>query len=375
MGFEPRSFLAEAPTPPEPGTVTGAVEALLSLGALKPADGGEDWVSAGTEVTALGTHLARLPCDVRSGKLLVLGALLGCPTAAAAVAGCLSVRSPLLRADDEQEARRKELRNAMRPGGGKSDHCFLARLMELWARDRSRAARRDLCQRFGLGYERMYEAESTQRQLLGELRGLGFQQARGDGDSNWRLIRAAVCGAFYPFVAKVERPLPKFAEGLTGAVQLEDEARSIKYFVRERESSGRLARTRAFIHPSSCIFSQSSYTVPYVVFSAKQVQPPRNPEDSSRLSLSSASECSVFALLLFGGQLRVDHQKNNATVVLDGFVQFGAGSTSVGALVERLRAGVDELLRMKIEDPSLRLEENTMAQTLVELLETDGVGN
>jgi len=351
------------------------VEALLSMGALRPAEGSDDWTAAGTEVSALGEHLARLPCDVRSGKLLVLGALLGCPEAAAAVAGCLSVRSPLLRGDEEQEARRKELRGAMRPGGGKSDHCLLAQLMALWGKDRGRAARRELCQKYGLGYERMYEAESTQRQLLGELRGLGFrQEAAGDGELSWRLLRAVVCGSFYPFVAKVERPLPKFVEGIAGAVQVENEARDIRYFVREREVGGRLARMRAFIHPSSCIFSQSSYTVPYVVFSAKQVQPPRNPEDSSRLSLSSASECSVFALLLFGGHLRVDHKQNQATVVLDDFVQFSAGSTSVGALVERLRAGVDELLRMKIEDPSLRLEDNSIAQTLVELLETDGVG-
>merc|ERR1711957_1052004 len=102
------------------------------------------------EVTSLGQHLVRLPCDVRLGKLLVMGSVLGCPWPAAALAGCLSVRSPLLRGDEDTDQKRHQLRRSLRPGGGRSDHCMLAQLGMLWAEANGREGRRQLCSDYGV---------------------------------------------------------------------------------------------------------------------------------------------------------------------------------------------------------------------------------
>ena len=111
----------------------------------------------------------------------------------------------------------------------------------------------------------------------------------------------------YPFVAYVNRPPPKYAEGLAGAVQKDSEARELKYFVQGEDDGAPEAearpRQRAFLHPSSVLFKEllcsiilfniilyfmilyyiilyyillltqeSSYSCPYVVFSERLVQ-------------------------------------------------------------------------------------------------------
>ena len=59
--------LNEAPEPPKQETVNAALKELEEVGALS--DG---------KLTSLGSHLATFPVDVRVGKLLVHGTLLGC---------------------------------------------------------------------------------------------------------------------------------------------------------------------------------------------------------------------------------------------------------------------------------------------------------
>ncbi|KAJ1455787.1 P-loop containing nucleoside triphosphate hydrolase protein [Pelagophyceae sp. CCMP2097] len=86
---------AALPEPPEPAAVTGAAEMLIAIGALEEIGEG----SAKREsLTQLGALLARLPVDVRLGKLAVLGACFG-PAAlddALTVAAALANRSPFM---------------------------------------------------------------------------------------------------------------------------------------------------------------------------------------------------------------------------------------------------------------------------------------
>ena len=62
-----RAFLARAIDPPDRAAVDGAIQLLQELQALDP----------GMALTPLGHHLARLPVDVRVGKMLVFGCVLG----------------------------------------------------------------------------------------------------------------------------------------------------------------------------------------------------------------------------------------------------------------------------------------------------------
>jgi len=53
---------------------------------------------------ATGRHLSQLPVDAGVGKLLVLGAALGCLSTCLTVAACLSYRTPFASSHDQQDA-------------------------------------------------------------------------------------------------------------------------------------------------------------------------------------------------------------------------------------------------------------------------------
>jgi len=302
------------------------------------------------------------------------------------------VRSPLARPWMEgQEARRDALRrHALKGhGGGKSDHCFWVAIMEAYLRANPR---RKFCADLGLSFERMTEVETLRLQLLRGLRSLGFEEDEIETNSgDWRVVRAAVVAGLYPYIAHVVRPPPKFAEGLSGAVQVDNEARELRYFVRDDKNSGRSSSLpsatlpasqpewrqrqqgqRAFLHPSSLLFKECNYSCPYVVFSEQTVQPQNNSQYPTRLSLGGCSEASVYALLLFGGGLAVDH--HSACISVDGWIQFRGGSTTVVAMLQRLREAIDRLLLRKVEEPHLRIVEDKVARCVVKLITTDGLG-
>ncbi|CAI5990013.1 unnamed protein product [Closterium sp. NIES-65] len=80
----PAQFLSKAIEPPKEEAVRSAMKTLREVGAV---DERED-------LTALGTHLAALPVDVRIGKMMIYGAVMGCLSTALTIAACLSYRSP-----------------------------------------------------------------------------------------------------------------------------------------------------------------------------------------------------------------------------------------------------------------------------------------
>lgn len=86
--------LNEAPEPPKQETVNAALKELEEVGALS--DG---------KLTSLGSHLATFPVDVRVGKLLVLGTLLGCCSRVLTAAAAMSTKSPFLRTEAGEQAK------------------------------------------------------------------------------------------------------------------------------------------------------------------------------------------------------------------------------------------------------------------------------
>ena len=120
--------LSRAPDPPAPEAVREAVEALTEAGAL----------DAAGELTPLGHHLARLPVDVRAGKIIVLGAVLGALRPALTIAAYLSSKSPFLAPYDERDAADGVRRALAAPGakgiaaGQRSDHLVVVAAYDGW---------------------------------------------------------------------------------------------------------------------------------------------------------------------------------------------------------------------------------------------------
>ena len=93
-------FLGKALEPPEGDSVASAIKTLKQIGALNEKE----------NLTALGQHLATLPVDVRVGKMLLYGAVLGCLSPVLTIAAVLGGRAPFvapLEKRDEADAAKR----------------------------------------------------------------------------------------------------------------------------------------------------------------------------------------------------------------------------------------------------------------------------
>merc|ERR1712137_1389007 len=120
---------------------------------------------------------------------------------------------------------------------------------------------------------------------MGGLRGLGFDLRNSDDRSagEWRALRVAVTAGFYPCIAKVNRPVAEFTEGISGAVEKATEARKLRYFIQVDDSKAASSNggniehngvgrgswaneMRGFLHPASLLFQETSYSCPWSCF-------------------------------------------------------------------------------------------------------------
>ncbi|KAL8765644.1 MAG: hypothetical protein Q9194_006502, partial [Teloschistes cf. exilis] len=252
------TFLASALTPPESLAVGGAVDLLRRMGALD-----------GNELTALGRHLSMIPADLRCGKLMVYGATFGCFEACLTISAILTARSPFVSPQDKREES-KAARASFAPNQG--DLLCDLKAYEEWANMKSHSSYCDLrlwCEDHFLSTQTLNDISSNRSQYLSSLQDAGFiptsynnnnnnnnnpntHRSLNAHNANHALIRALIAGAFNPQLARIDLPDKKFATSVSGAVAIDPEARTIKFF---NQDNGRV-----FVHPSSTLFDAQSFT-------------------------------------------------------------------------------------------------------------------
>ncbi|KAJ2525284.1 hypothetical protein GGI11_000189 [Coemansia sp. RSA 2049] len=206
-------FLQQAPEPPQQSAVMQAVFELQEAGALD-----ED-----EELTPIGRHLCYLPLDLTVGKLLVVGALLGCLDPVLTVAASLSTTASVLQPPfagsalqpSADIAHAKYRNNAMRflsftdCGGGNressralSDFLVVLAAYEDWRKTATqqqqqqpgsnRAKLAGFCRANGLNMDALEELEDCREQYLRLLATTGIAAADNrparprEGSSNTR---------------------------------------------------------------------------------------------------------------------------------------------------------------------------------------------
>eukprot|EP00948_MAST-09A_sp_MAST-9A-sp1_P001859 g1859.t1 len=238
-------FLGRVLEPPPHEQIEGALEVLRDVGATE--------CTLEQKLTSLGKHLARLPCDVRVGKLLIYGSLLRCTEEALTLAAVMTSRSPFLSSfrDEASELRQKLASNS------NSDHVALLRIFDRWQKlKHSRKDQRTFCEKNYLSFIGMMNLNDARRQFRKDLRSVGLEQssrtvstssnisilasASGTGTrivvgdeftlQKMRVIRAILCAGLYPNVLHVVFPDQKFIETHSGALAKTAEAREIRYF-------------------------------------------------------------------------------------------------------------------------------------------------
>jgi ATP-dependent RNA helicase DHX57 len=365
MGVQDVSgFLASALTPPESTAVEGAVRLLSQMGAITD-----------NELTALGRHMSMIPADLRLGKLLVYGATFGCLEAALTIASVLTARSPFMSPRERDQDTRNEF-NRLRASFSKNQGDLLVdlRAYEQWSALRSKgASTRDLrfwCQDNSLSSQTMFDITSNRAQYLSSLKEISFiptsyssSNPSSHGmytkqNANDALIRALIAASFSPQIARIQLPDKKFAAGIAGAVELDPEAREIKYFNQE---NGRI-----FVHPSSTLFSSQTFpsNAAFVAYFNKMA--------TSKIFIRDITPFNAYSLLMFAGKIQVDTLGRG--LVIDEWIRL-RGWARIGVLVSRLRGMLDSVLEGMVREPGkgMSAREQEVVSVVRNLVERDGL--
>ena len=374
-------FLQSLLDPPEQDQIKSALYSLMKIGAVdRNGDTGL--------LTPLGTHLAGIPAPPVIGKLLIMGCLLGCRDISVAIAASLSAgRSPFLRIDSFNNGNRKgnedleqemknysnkqilEERASLFKMVGNSDHVMLGKAFLQW-RDCSGTERKRYCDKLGLAFNGMREILTLTRQLDSSLTSLGFHPSEvcNTNDSSWRIVKSVLVASLSPTqIVRVQRPTTKYTETVEGAVEKDGTAKELKFFIRsgcdsmndqDIQNTSKVTMSneeRVFIHPSSNNFAVGSYSCPWIVYH-RLIR-------TSKAYISDATECNPYSLLLFGGKMEV--QASKGLIVLDDWIRLSANAR-IGSLIGGLRQKVDELLMVKVSDPSLDVAGSTEMKLITE---------
>ena len=245
-----RAFLASAITPPDYLAIESALNLLTRIGALD---------SGSSELTALGRHLSLIPADLRCSKLMVYGATFGCLESTITIAAILTVKSPFISPHNKREDA-KATRAAF--GNGQGDLICDLHAFDEWCKMKSSPSSgyrsvKSWCDENFLSVNTLQDIASNRTQYLSSLKEAGFIPNNYSPPpipidiTNPALLRALIAAAFNPQYARIEFPEKKFAASVSGAVELDPEARTIRFY---SEENGRV-----FVHPGSTLFGAQGF--------------------------------------------------------------------------------------------------------------------
>ncbi|CAR26589.1 ZYRO0B13354p [Zygosaccharomyces rouxii] len=394
-----KKFLATGLDPPPLKTLERASAMLTTVGLLNEYD---------DSLTELGKFISMMPVmDSKHGKLLIYSIIFGVTDVGILLASILSIGAPFIN-DFNLRDKIKALLQKYEPRG---DLLAMAEILRQYLQLQGGSAKNQFLKEHCLSYNKVRDIMSSRTQFYSILKDVGFIPFKEDQKTNVYLnrnsgnvavLKAVLTGAFYPHVARVQLPDPKYMTTSVGAIEKDPEAKAIKYWIRNDEYIDALREgptgeiplpaKRAFIHPSSVLFTSNgssnsqevttldevdeasvkksftSTTVskfPFVIFNSSQV--------TTKLFLREITPTSTLSLLLFGGPLsyEVNGSQHSPGIVLDQWLPIRTWCKN-GVLIKELRTLLDQAIRDKLENPKYgdkALENNDTSNTVLKLVE------
>eukprot|EP00927_Polykrikos_kofoidii_P039621 TRINITY_DN33979_c0_g1_i1.p1 TRINITY_DN33979_c0_g1~~TRINITY_DN33979_c0_g1_i1.p1 ORF type:complete len:1629 (+),score=292.31 TRINITY_DN33979_c0_g1_i1:82-4968(+) len=369
-GLQPSCF-AQCIDPPPKTRIDQAVATLRSIGAVEegqrpanavlqfgPVSSDEAWIVP----TPVGLCLAKLPCDVRLGKMLLLSALFGGVDPVLSIAATLSHRSPL--ATPFSESRRAQARSVhctelLPKGGPPSDHLALHAAYSKWEHAKKKNTADSLCHKLWLNGQVMQAIKEIRQDLLDSLKSEGYcetytrEEITPEDLRSASTVTAILFAGLFPNVARVDAPphatnkVPLF---LAGSEHIKLHPGSLC-----RERTEGLHRTN---HRWICYHTKMKTT---------------------QVFLRDCSFLTPNALLLFGGDtssINIHPIEKTVSIGNGGerhWHAFYAASRSV-AMVRQLRYAFDSMLRRKATNPRCPLtsEDRAVVAAYVAVINSDG---
>ena len=395
-------FLGKALEPPEEDSIKSAIKTLRQIGALDEKE----------NLTSLGQHLASLPVDVRVGKMLLYGAVLGCLGPVLTIAAVLGGRSPFVapldKRDDADAAKRMFAED-------QSDHLTNLNAFNAWldARALGKGAEMAFTRDNFLSFRTLEGIADLRAQFAQLLHEAGFLGT--DGKSKNRGGRGARGVKTIPAprgAAGVDAPAlppppavgsesaqgrsfnPRRLMGRRGAPPPDD---PIWLDANRNSNNTRLLKAVLVaglypnlvkvgtphkpsappklhylsdegkeemlqVHPSSVNYGAKKFGSRWLVYH-ERVQ-------TTGVYVRDCSTVTPYQLLLFGGKIEVRHAEG--TLSLDRWATFKAPAR-VGVLLKEIRARLDGVLRDKIERPDedVFASGGPVVEAILQLLNTE----
>ncbi|KAM9735606.1 LOW QUALITY PROTEIN: ATP-dependent RNA helicase DHX29 [Menidia menidia] len=337
----PEDFLSQALDAPQPQSVSNAVSLLRKIGACHPDN---------HALTPLGHHLASLPVNVKIGKMLIYGAILGCLEPIATIAAAITEKSPF-----STPMNRKEEANLAKGALAlaSSDHLTIYNAYLGWRNSQSEGPRGEasFCRKHFLNRTALITIENVKQDLMRMVEQAGFWSP---GPSpGWKrppppapptrervaVLKAALAAGLYDNVGRLL---------CTPSVD-----------VLERVAcTAETPQGRAQVHPSSV--NRNLQTHGWLLYQEKVKY--------GKIYLRDTTLMSPFPLLLFGGDIDIQHREK--LITLDGWIHFQA-PVRIGVIFKQLRKLMDSLLEKKLENPRMSLEGETTIQVILDLIKSD----
>ncbi|KYM95193.1 putative ATP-dependent RNA helicase DHX36 [Cyphomyrmex costatus] len=309
-----KQFLATVMDPPDLKAIDLSVELLETLNAL---DENEN-------LTPLGYHLAHLPLDPRTGKMILWGALFSCVEPIFAIAASLTFKDafycPL---GQEEKANKKKLELSMEQC---SDHIALAEALRRYEVAFRRGNVRQFCREYFLSFNTLKLLSEMKAQFAQYLYDMKFLDSENPShvnsnrnSNNISLIKTIVCAGLYPNIAIAKRVTKN------GVISWTPEDGSVR------------------IHPSSVNNRVSHLPSRYLTYFTKQ--------RSTAIFLHDTTCISVPILLFAGSNISIKLEKGQYIISINHSENVICEQESA-ELIQKLQQGLNSLLEYKVTNPA-----------------------
>ncbi|KAH9957470.1 P-loop containing nucleoside triphosphate hydrolase protein [Lactifluus volemus] len=344
-----KQFLSRAIDPPEVTAVEKALSVLEELGAIDQ-DG---------HLTALGRHM-----------MLILATVFQCVDPMLTIAACLSSKPVFLNPIDKRdEATQARARFATAKSDILTDAHAYNECMRI-RQEETANAMRTFCADNYISATTIRDITILRNDLLSALTSAGLvpvgQRASSPElnvhSSEPALLKALLLAALYPRVARIALPrhAVKFARLASGTV-----ARDVG--AHEWRATDMRGGQRVWVHPASVLFTETGWRSGIVV-SFERVE-------TTTMTTAGTGKVPLYALLLFGGHIAVDHVRGGLTVGgrVEGTLRLRAWPR-IAILIQQLRRLLDAALLRAIDNGRvLEVAQSPVIGAMLALLTTDGM--
>lgn len=310
-----KSFLESVMDPPNLKAIDLSLDLLRVLNALDDDE----------HLTPLGYHLAQLPLDPRTGKMLIWAALFSCVEPVFAIAASLTFKdafySPL---GKEEQAKKKKLELNMNQY---SDHIALAEALKRFETSYKGGYAGYFCRDYFLSFNTLKLLSEMKTQFAQHLCRMKFLETDNPSDrnanrnsNNTALVKAIVCAGLYPNIAVIRRVT---------------KAGSIAW----TPEDGKVC-----IHPSSVNDKVNNFPSPYITYFTKQ--------QSTSVYLHDTTCVTAPVLVFAAPNMSIKKEKGNYFITLTTSQNFPC-ELRTAQLIQKLQEEFNNMLEYKITHPGI----------------------